>query len=95
MKRLSLKTKLLIYEYKERYPQMSPESIADIFALKIRLVELLFEQGEIEVPSKINKQHGQKKDKFYRGERLLPGRGKSSLHERISGKKRSMLRREV
>jgi hypothetical protein len=74
---------------------MSPECIADLFALKIRLVELLFEQGEIQVPSKMNKQHGKEKDKVYGGKGLLPGRWKSSLHERISGEKRSMLRRAV
>jgi hypothetical protein len=95
LRRLSLKTKLLIYEYKEKYPQASAESIAELFVLKIRLVELLFKKGEIEVPSKMNKEHGQKKDKIYGGKGLLPGRGKSSFYKGISKEKRPMLRREV
>lgn len=95
LKRLPLATKLLIYEYKERYPQLSPECIADALALDIRAIELLFNEGEIEIPSKMNEKHGQRRKKIYRRERLLPGEGESTLHERISGKKRTMLRRTV
>ena len=95
IKKLSLKTKLLIYEYKERFPQLSADFISDIFSLNFESVQLLFNEGEIEIPSKMNKEHGRTKKKIYRRERLLPGRGKSALHERISGKKRPMLRRTV
>lgn len=95
IKKLSLKTKLLIYECKEKFPQLSADFISDSFSLDIKAVELLFNEGEIEIPSKMNKQHGQRKKKVYRGKGLLPGRGESALHERISGKKRPMLRRTV
>jgi hypothetical protein len=95
IKKLSLKTKLLIYECKERFPQLSADFLSDSFSLDIRAVEKLFNEGEIDIPSKMNKEHGRTKKKVYRRERLLPGRGESSLHERISGKKRPMLRRTV
>ena len=95
LKRLSLKTKLLIYEYKERFPQVSAEVVADTLALDIRAVELLFNEGEINIPSKMNKEHGQRRKKVYRRERLLPRERESSLHEGIPKKKRSMLRRTV
>ena len=94
-KKLSIKTKLLIYEFKERFPQLSPEFLSDSFSLDIGAVELLFNEGEIEVPSKMNKEHGRTKKKVYRGKGLLPRTGESPLHERISGKKRPMLRRTV
>jgi|694.fasta_scaffold65681_2 hypothetical protein len=95
IKKLSLKTKLLIYECKERFPQLSADFISDSLSLDIRSVTKLFNEGEIEIPSKMNKEHGRTKKKIYRRNRLLPGRGESSLHERISGKKRPMLRRTV
>ena len=95
IKKLSLKTKLLIYECKERFPQLSADFISDNLSLDIRSVTKLFNEGEIEIPSKMNKEHGRTKKKIYRRNRLLPGRGESSLHERISGKKRPMLRRTV
>jgi hypothetical protein len=95
IKKLSLKTKLLIYECKERFPQLSADFLSDSFSLDIRAVEKLFNEGEIDIPSKMNREHGRTKKKVYRRERLLPGRGESSLHERISGKKRPMLRRTV
>lgn len=94
-KKLSIKTKLLIYECKERFPQLSPEFLSDSLSLDIRSIEKLFNEGEIEIPSKMNKEHGRTKKKVYRGERLLPGRRESALHERISGEKRPMLRRTV
>jgi len=50
-----LKTKLLIYEYKEKYPSLSPEHIAELFNLQLLSVLKLFKEGEIIVPSKINK----------------------------------------
>jgi hypothetical protein len=85
----------LIYECKERFPQLSADFISDSFNLDIASVEKLFNEGEIEIPSKMNKEHGQRKKKVYRGNRLLPGRRESALHEGIPGKKRPMLRRTV
>ena len=95
IKKLSLKTKLLIYEYKERFPQLSADFISDIFNLDFEAVQLLFNEGEIEVPSKMNKEHGRTKKKVYRGKGLLPRTGESTLHEGIPGEKRPMLRRTV
>jgi hypothetical protein len=95
IKKLSLNTKLLIYECKERFPQLSADFLSDSLSLDIAAVELLFNEGEIEIPSKMNKEHGQRKKKVYRGNRLLPGRRESTLHEGIPGKKRPMLRRTV
>jgi len=95
IKKLSLKTKLLIYECKERFPQLSADFISDSLSLDILAVQKLFNEGEIEIPSKINIEHGQRKKKVYRGKGLLPGTGESTLHETVSGKKRPMLRRTV
>lgn len=95
IKKLSLKTKLLIYECKERFPQLSAEFLADSLNLDITAVEKLFNEGEIEIPSKMNIEHGRTKKKVYRRERLLPRTGESALHEGIPGKKRPMLRRTV
>lgn len=95
IKKLPLRTKLLIYEYKEKFPQLSANFISDIFSLDFESVQLLFNEGEIEVPSKMNKEHGRTKKKIYGGKGLLSGRWESPLHERISGKKRPMLRRTV
>ena len=94
-KKLSIKTKLLIYECKEKFPQLSPEFLSDSLSLDIRSIEKLFNEGEIDIPSKMNKEHGRTKKKIYRGKGLLPRRGESALHERISGKTRPMLRRTV
>ena len=55
IKRLSLKTKLLIYEYKERYPAITAGHISDLFGLQLESVLKLFREGEINVPSKLNK----------------------------------------
>ena len=55
MSELPLKTKLLIYEYKERYPMLSPENIASLFCIDIIQVLNLFIEEEIIVPSKFNK----------------------------------------
>ena len=52
---LPLKTKLLIYEYKERYPMLSPNEIAKLFCIDEIDVVDLFIEGEIIVPSKCNK----------------------------------------
>lgn len=66
IKKLSLKTKLLIYECKERFPQLSAEFIADSLNLSVKSVEKLFNEGEIVIPSKINEEDGQTKKKVYR-----------------------------
>jgi len=66
IKKLSLKTKLLIYECKERFPQLSADFLSDSFNLDIRAVEKLFNEGEIVIPSKINEEYGQTKKKVYR-----------------------------
>ena len=55
MKKLSLKTKLLIYEYKERFPNLSPVEISMMFYIQYESIEALFNQEYIIVPSKINK----------------------------------------
>jgi Mn-dependent DtxR family transcriptional regulator len=52
--RLTNKTRLLIYEYKERYPVLSAEDIADMFNLSKVYVEHMFKKGELIVPSKMN-----------------------------------------
>jgi hypothetical protein len=55
LKKLSIKTKLLIYEYKEKYPMLTASDISEIFNLQLEAVLRLFKQGEINVPSKLNK----------------------------------------
>lgn len=52
---LSRKTKLLIFEYKERFPQLSAEEISLTFFINLRSVERLFKQEYIIIPSKLNK----------------------------------------
>jgi hypothetical protein len=53
--RLTFKTKLLIFEYKERYPTLSPEYISELFNINHLSIVNLFDVGEIIVPSKLNK----------------------------------------
>jgi hypothetical protein len=55
-RKLALKTKLLIFEFKERYPSLSPEEIIDIFSLYPKRVHQLFDEEYIIVPSKMNRQ---------------------------------------
>jgi hypothetical protein len=55
LKKLSLKTKLLIYEYKEKYPIITAGDISEMFDLQLEAVLRLFKQGEINIPSKLNK----------------------------------------
>jgi hypothetical protein len=55
MEELSLKTKLLIYEYKERYPMLSFNEVAKLFNIDEISVLNLFDEGEIIVPSRFNK----------------------------------------
>jgi len=52
---LALKTKLLIFEFKEKFPALSPEEIIDIFNLDPRRVYKLFDEEYIIVPSKMNR----------------------------------------
>jgi hypothetical protein len=52
---MSLKTKLLIYEYKERYPAITAEQVSEMFGTQLEGVIKLFKEGEIIVPSKFNK----------------------------------------
>ena len=54
-KSLSRKTKLLIYEYKEKFPQMSPEEVCMAFSIEYKSVKRLFDQEFLIVPSKMNK----------------------------------------
>jgi hypothetical protein len=52
---LSNKTKLLIFEYKERFPTLTSLEISQIFHLNILHVDKLFDKGEIIIPSSMNK----------------------------------------
>jgi hypothetical protein len=52
--KMTLRTKLLIYEYKERFPSVSPDVISDALNIHLKLIEKLFNEGEIIVPSKMN-----------------------------------------
>jgi hypothetical protein len=54
-KKLTLKTKLLIYEFKEKYPTLSAEEIIDIFSLDAKRVYKLFDEEYITISSKMNK----------------------------------------
>ena len=54
-RKLALKTKLLIYEFKERFPALSAEDIMDIFNLDPKIVYQLFDEEYIIVPSKMNR----------------------------------------
>ena len=94
IKKLTTQTKLLICEYRERFPQIPACIVAEHLGLQLKAVEDLFNEGEIEIPSKIN-EHGQTKKKIHRRKGLLPRKRESTLHEGIPGKKRAMLRRTV
>jgi hypothetical protein len=52
---MSLRTKLLIFEYKERFPTLTVDEISKLFHLNKLSVLNLFNEGEIIVHSKINK----------------------------------------
>lgn len=53
-RKLALKTKLLIYEFKERFPALSAEELIDIFSLEPKRVYQLFDEEYMIVPSKMN-----------------------------------------
>ena len=55
--KLSIKTKLLIYEYKERFPEMSAHEISMAFYISYDSVQNLFDDEYLIVPSKMNKQY--------------------------------------
>ena len=61
--RLTLKSKLIIYEYKERFPQLSLFFISDFFNIDIEKIEKMFNKGYLIIPSKINN-YGQRKKKI-------------------------------
>ena len=54
---LSNKTRLLIFEYKERYPTLTALEISQMFGLNILDVDRLFKKGEIIVPSSMNRKN--------------------------------------
>jgi hypothetical protein len=54
IKRLSLNTKLLIYEYKERFPAITAQHVSELFGIDEEVAIRLFKQGEITVPSRMN-----------------------------------------
>ena len=65
IQRLTMRSKLLIYEYKEMYPQLSPEFISELFNIKLSCVIKLFNDGEITVPSKMNERYGRRIKKVH------------------------------
>jgi len=54
-KRHGIKTKLLVYEYKERFPSLNEEDLMNNLCLKKEFIRPLFYTGEIIVPSAMNK----------------------------------------
>ena len=54
---MTTKTKLLIFEYKERFPTLTALEVSQMFHLNITSVENLFKRGEILVSSSINKKN--------------------------------------
>jgi len=54
---LSNKTRLLIFEYKERFPTLTALEISQLFNLNINDVDRLFKKGEIIVSSSMNKKN--------------------------------------
>lgn len=69
--KMTLKTKLLIFEYKEKFPQLSPEFISDLMNIHLRLVEKLFNEGTIDVPSKMNVPWTKKKENSRKAETTI------------------------
>jgi len=54
---MKIKTQLLIFEYKERFPTLTALEISQMFHLNIISVENLFKRGEITVSSSMNKKN--------------------------------------
>jgi hypothetical protein len=53
--RVTPKSKLIMFEYKQRFPQISVELISDIFNVHLTVVKKLFNEGEVIISSKMNK----------------------------------------
>jgi hypothetical protein len=53
--KLTLATKLLIYQYKEQYPCLDCEDISSMFCIPIGYIKLLFKEEYLIIPSKLNK----------------------------------------
>ena len=54
---MTIKTQLLIFEYKERYPTLTALEISQMFDLNINSVDRLFKKGEIIVHSSMNRKN--------------------------------------
>jgi hypothetical protein len=54
---MKIKTQLLIFEYKERFPTLTALEISQMFHLNITSVEYLFKKGEIVVDSSMNRKN--------------------------------------
>ena len=54
---MKIKTQLLIFEYKERFPTLTALEISQMFHLNITSVQYLFKKGEIVVDSSMNKKN--------------------------------------
>jgi len=54
---MKIKTQLLIFEYKERFPTLTALEISQMFHLNINSVDRLFKKGEIIVSSSMNKKN--------------------------------------
>jgi hypothetical protein len=54
---MKIKTKLLIFEYKERFPTLTALEISQMFDLNITSVEYLFKKGEIVIESSMNRKN--------------------------------------
>lgn len=53
---LELKTKLLLLEYKERFPSLTPEHMSEMFCLNKKRVKYFFNQKYLTIPSRMNKE---------------------------------------
>jgi hypothetical protein len=54
IKRLTLKTKLLICDFKEKYPKVSDELASEILQVKLSSIKKFFNNEYLIVPSKMN-----------------------------------------
>lgn len=54
VKRLTLKTKLLICEFKETYPKASDEFISEILQIDINHIKKFLNSEHLTIPSKMN-----------------------------------------
>jgi 3'-phosphoadenosine 5'-phosphosulfate sulfotransferase (PAPS reductase)/FAD synthetase len=52
---ISLKTKLLIYEFKDRFPSLGAEEIAYLFCLNVNIVKKIFKDEYLIIPSDFSK----------------------------------------